>query len=88
MNFANLPFDPELTPGARNAIRTCLRVNPAERVTVITDEVSQEIAAALVREIEEVGARYAAFRLEDHCRRPSPDMPPAVLADKIGRAHV
>ena len=81
MNFANLPFDPELTPGARNAIRTCLRVNPAERVTVITDEVSQEIAAALVREIEEVGARYAAFRLEDHCRRPSPDMPPVVLAD-------
>jgi aminopeptidase len=81
MNFAALPVDPELIPGARNAIRTCLRVDPAERVTVITDEVSQEIAAALVQEIEAVGASYAAFRLEDHCRRPSPDMPSVVLAD-------
>lgn len=81
MNFSHLPFDPELTPGARNAIRTCLRVAPTERVTLITDETSQEIAAALVREIEDVGAAYAAFRLEDHCQRPSPDMPPAILAD-------
>ncbi len=81
MNFSSLPFDPELTPGARNAIRTCLRMSPAERVTLITDETSQEIAAALVREIEEVGAPYAAFRLEDHCRRPSPDMPEVVLND-------
>ena len=52
MNFAALPFDPELTPGARNAIRTCLRVEPAERVTLITDEACQEIAASLVAEIE------------------------------------
>ena len=81
MNFSNFPFDPELTPGARNAIRTCLQVDPSERVTIITDEASQEIAAALVREVEEVGAPYAVFRLEDCCERPSPDMPAVVLAD-------
>jgi len=50
-----MAFDPELTPGARNAVRVCLRVQPSEKVTVITDEVSLEIAAALVRELEEVG---------------------------------
>ncbi|MBY0502475.1 MAG: aminopeptidase [Bryobacteraceae bacterium] len=81
MNFATFPFDPELTPGARNAIRTCLRVDPSERVTIITDVASQEIAAALVREIEEVGAPYAAFRLEDYEQRPSPNMPAPILAD-------
>ena len=32
-------IDPELLPGARNAIRVCLNVQPHERVTVITDEI-------------------------------------------------
>ncbi len=44
----SLPFDSELTPGARNAVRVCLRVQPRERVTVITDEACLEIAAAIV----------------------------------------
>ena len=48
-----MAFDPELTPGARNAVRVCLRVQAAEKVTVITDEVSLEIAAAIVHELEE-----------------------------------
>ena len=43
-----LPFDPQLTPGAHNAVVVCLRILPTEKVTVITDEVSLEIAAALV----------------------------------------
>ena len=50
-----LAFDPELTPGARNAVRVCLRVQASEKVTVITDEVSLEIAAAIVRELEDLG---------------------------------
>ena len=48
----SIPFDSELTPGARNAVQVCLRVQPSEKVTVITDEASLEIAAALVRELE------------------------------------
>jgi len=30
-----LPFDPELTPGARNAVGVCLRIQPSEKVTDI-----------------------------------------------------
>jgi len=41
-----IAFDPQLTPGARNAVRVCLRIQPSEKVTVITDEVSLEIARA------------------------------------------
>jgi leucyl aminopeptidase (aminopeptidase T) len=74
-------FDPELTPGARNAIRTCLRVEPHEKVTLITDRASEEIAAALAAEISAVGAHWRSFCLEDCAPRPLAAMPPEVLAD-------
>ena len=50
-----MAFDPQLTVGARNAVQVCLRVQPSEKVTVITDEVSLEIAAAIVHELEALG---------------------------------
>ena len=76
-----MAFDPELTQGARNAVRVCLRVLPSEKVTVITDEVSLEIAAALVHELEEVGCRYQTWVLEDIATRPLSDLPRAIAAD-------
>jgi len=33
-----IPFDPEYSIGARNAVSVCLRVQPEEKVCVITDE--------------------------------------------------
>ena len=76
-----MPFDPQLTPGARNAVRVCLRVLASEKVTVITDEVSLEIAAALVRELEQVGCRYQTWVLEDVATRPLTDLPLAIAED-------
>jgi leucyl aminopeptidase (aminopeptidase T) len=76
-----LAFDPQLTLGARNAVRVCLRVQAAEKVTVITDEVSLEIAAALVRELEEMGCRYQTWVLEDVATRPLTDLPLAIAED-------
>jgi aminopeptidase len=74
-------FDPQLTPGARNAVRVCLRVLASEKVTVITDEVSLEIAAAIVHELEEVGCRYQTWVLEDVATRPLTDLPLAIAED-------
>jgi aminopeptidase len=76
-----IPFDSELTPGARNAVNVCLRVQPTEKVTVITDEVSREIAAALVEEVEKVGAPYRAWVLEELAPRPLAHLPAEILAD-------
>jgi leucyl aminopeptidase (aminopeptidase T) len=76
-----LAFDPDLTPGARNAVRVCLRVQAAEKVTVITDEVSLEIAAAIVRELEEMGCCYQTWVLEDVATRPLTDLPLAIAED-------
>jgi aminopeptidase len=76
-----LAFDPELTPGARNAVRVCLRVEPSEKVTVITDEASLEIAAAIVHELEEIGCRYETWVLEDVAARPLTDLPTPIADD-------
>lgn len=76
-----LPFDPRLTPGARNAVRVCLRIQPAEKVTVITDEFSLEIAAALVHELEDLGCRYRSWVLEDVATRPLTDLPQVIATD-------
>jgi aminopeptidase len=76
-----IPFDSEFTPGARNAVNVCLRLQPAEKVCVITDEATIEIAAALVQEIQKVGAPYRAWVLEDLAPRPLTDMPAEILKD-------
>jgi aminopeptidase len=79
--FNTIPFDPELTPGARNAIGVCLRVRAGEKVTVITDEATKEIAASMVRELEAVGAPYHAWVLEDLTPRPLTDLPREIMED-------
>ena len=76
-----MAFDPQLAQGARNAVRVCLRVLGSEKVTVITDEVNLEIAAALVHELEEVGCRYRTWVLEDVATRPLTDLPAAIMED-------
>ncbi len=80
-------FDLELAPGARNAIRVCLNVQPHERVTVVADRDCEEIAASLVHEIEEVGAPYKAFILEEVAPRPLVDLP-AVIAEDMENSQV
>jgi aminopeptidase len=79
--FNTIPFDSELTPGARNAVKVCLRVQPAEKVSVITDEATKEIAASMVRELEAVGAPYHAWVLEDLSPRPLGDLPREIVED-------
>jgi aminopeptidase len=75
------PIDPELIPGARNAIHTCLRLKPKERITIITDTATREIAAALRTEVESIGSQYSLFVLEHHARRPLQFMPEPILED-------
>jgi aminopeptidase len=74
-------FDPEFTPGARNAVNVCLRIQPTEKVCVITDEVTIEIAAAIVHELEKLGAPYHAWVLEELAPRPLAGLPQEILDD-------
>ena len=79
--LTEIPFDTELTPGARNAVQVCLRIRPAEKVTVITDEATKEIAAAIVHELEAVGAPYRAWVLEELAARPLAEFPREIAQD-------
>jgi leucyl aminopeptidase (aminopeptidase T) len=82
-----MTYSPELTPGARNAIRTCLRVQPSERVVIITDRETAEIAASLAREVVEVGAPHEAYVMEDYGARPMLELPDPIR-DALERADV
>jgi len=79
--LSSMSFDPELTPGARNAVNVCLRIQPSEKVTVITDQACSEIAASIVHEIDALGAPYCVFVLEEIASRPMTDMPRVILDD-------
>ena len=74
-------LDAELAPGARNAVRVCLRLKPEERITIITDEETKDIAAALQAEVEEIGSEHAVFVLENYDSRPFQHMPKRILDD-------
>src|SRR6266404_3966158 len=78
---SNVAVDPELIPGARNAVRVCLQLKPEERITIIADEATCDIAAALQAEVEEIGAEHAVFVLENYARRPLTKMPQDILED-------
>jgi aminopeptidase len=80
-------IDAELAPGARNAIRVCLRLKPDERITIITDEETRDIAAALQAEVEEIGAEHAVFVLENYDSRPLKALPQLIL-DDLARSQV
>ena len=81
VDLAARPYDPELRPGAHNAVFVCLKVQPSEKVTLITDHACQEIAASLAAELKRSGCAYSSFVLEDFSPRPLTDMPPEILND-------
>ncbi len=76
-----MKFSEAFAPGARQAVETCLRVESDEKVTLIYDRVSEEIAASLAAELQRVGCRWNGFLLEDLAPRPLDGMPAEVLAD-------
>jgi leucyl aminopeptidase (aminopeptidase T) len=80
-NNGTRKFDPEYSPGARNAVRICLRIEPHEKVTLITDQATREIADSLIHEVEAVGAPYRVWVLEELESRPLRAMPQAILDD-------
>jgi len=79
--FRHLTLDPELQLGSHNAVRVCLRIEPSEKVTLITDRESLSIAAILAAEVEAVGSPCRAWVLEDVAPRPLSEMPGEILED-------
>lgn len=79
--IADIDFDAELSEGAYNAINTCLRLKPEERITIITDNDSVEIASSLIHEVRKIGSEHSLMVIEDYTARPTPHMPKEILQD-------
>jgi len=77
MNFG--PASPDLLPGAKNAVETCLSIKPGERVALIADERSRAVAASLSAAMANVHAQCTSLLLEDFGPRPIKSAPAAVL---------
>jgi leucyl aminopeptidase (aminopeptidase T) len=76
-----VPFPAEFEQGAHNAVTTCLRIQPEEKVTLITDRSCLTIGAAIARELEDLGCTWNSYVLEECAARPLTGMPADVLED-------
>src|SRR5215472_4016052 len=76
-NLTELPsvYAEDLAPGARNAVRTCLKIQPHERVALVTDLETEEIASSLADQVRQVGAELDVHIMEDYGARPMLTMP-------------
>ena len=72
-------FRAELEPGARNAVDVCLAIKPGERVALIADEASQEVAASIAAALDRAGATGDHVLIEAVSPRPITDAPREVL---------
>src|SRR5258707_424017 len=70
---------PDLMPGARNAVQTCLSVRPGEHVALIADEASRSVAASLAAALDDRQALHTGLLLEDFGPRPMRAAPADVL---------
>ena len=78
MGTFGLP-QPDLMPGAKNAVETCLGVKPGEHVALIADEASRSVAASLAAALDARHAPYTGLLLEDFGPRPMKAAPGPVL---------
>jgi leucyl aminopeptidase (aminopeptidase T) len=79
IGLGGAPYDPELAPGARNAVENCLGVRAGERLTLIVDRATSEIGASLWAAAQRAGAEVQGFMLEVEGTRPLMACPPTIL---------
>jgi leucyl aminopeptidase (aminopeptidase T) len=69
----------DLAAGARNAVEVCLSVTRHDRVALVADEASREVAASLAAALDAVGARWDGVLIERVAERPMGHAPSPVL---------
>jgi leucyl aminopeptidase (aminopeptidase T) len=77
MTFGEPP--PDLLPGAQNAVNVCLAIQPGERVALIADQASSEVAASLEHALGARGASSRCVLIESVSPRPMTTAPQAAL---------
>jgi leucyl aminopeptidase (aminopeptidase T) len=73
-------FSQELEAGARNAVDVCLAIQPGERVALVADESSKEVAASIAAALTRTGASSEQILIEHVAARPLARPPAEVMA--------
>jgi aminopeptidase len=73
------PAPADLDAGARNAVEVCLAVTRSDRVALVADEASQQIAASLAAALDRIGVPWDGVLIERVAARPLTAAPAAVL---------
>ena len=76
----------DFAPGARNAVRACLNISEVDRVAVVKDRASRQIADAIEEEARSTGAEVRSWTMEDHVDRPAREFPTAI-GEEIVKLH-
>ncbi len=76
----DITWDPSLNEGAHNAVNACLRIQPHERVVILTDRERVSIGAAMAAAVRETGAPSEFFVIEDYAERPCTTLPQPIAA--------
>src|SRR5437868_15545048 len=69
----------DLMPGAHNAVDVCLGIRRGERVALIADQASGEVAASIAAALDQAGAVCDSVLIERVTTRPMTAAPAAVL---------
>ena len=78
-NILTVPYPDAYDRAAKNALDICLKLQPEERFTLVTDEATLPIAACLIKEVLEIGSPMQVFVLEDMGVRPMKNLPEEIL---------
>ena len=70
----------ELVYGIKQAVRTCVQVKESERVLILKDRESEQIADSIISEVKEITDNLGIYSLEDYDRRPR-EIPKGMLDD-------
>jgi len=79
------PPSADLEPGARNAVDVCLAVKPDDRVALVADEPSREVAASIAPALDRIGVAWEGVLIEAVATRPMTAAPQPIL-DALERA--
>jgi hypothetical protein len=60
-DLLQMPYPAEFMAGAQSAVTTCLRIDPTEKVTLITDRATEQIAASIGEQLAARGCEWNAF---------------------------
>ena len=72
-------YDQSLIPGAQQAIKVCLDVQPEQRVFILTDRKTLPVGASIYDVAKDVAKSCKLMIIEDHVERPAQKLPDIIM---------